>query len=69
MPSASATGCSAATRRRSPARPEQHALLPTPVPIYLTYLTAQVQNGQLAFVDDIYGRDTQRLAQLASMAN
>ncbi|MGN6059263.1 MAG: L,D-transpeptidase family protein [Sphingomicrobium sp.] len=49
--------------------PEQHDLLPTPVPIYLTYLTAQVQNGQLAFVDDIYGRDAQRLAQIASMAN
>ena len=26
----------------------------------VTYLTAQVQDGQLAFVDDIYGRDTQR---------
>lgn len=49
--------------------PEQHDLLPTPVPIYLTYLTAQVQNGQLAFVDDIYGRDAQQLAQIASMAN
>ncbi|HWI89232.1 MAG TPA: L,D-transpeptidase family protein [Sphingomicrobium sp.] len=49
--------------------PEQHALLPTPVPIYVTYLTAQVQNGQLAFVDDIYGRDAQRLAQIASMPN
>ena len=49
--------------------PEQHALLPTPVPIYVTYLTAQAQGGQLAFVDDAYGRDTQRLAQIASMAN
>jgi L,D-transpeptidase YcbB len=49
--------------------PEQHALLPTPVPIFVTYLTAQVKNGELAFVDDIYGRDTQRIRQLASMAN
>jgi murein L,D-transpeptidase YcbB/YkuD len=49
--------------------PEQHALLPTPVPIYITYLTAQVQDGQLAFVDDVYGRDAQRLAQMASMSN
>ena len=32
-------------------------LLPTPVPIYLTYLTAQVNGGQLSFVDDPYGRD------------
>jgi len=39
--------------------PEQNVLLPSPVPIYLTYLTAQVENGQLTFVDDIYGRDTE----------
>jgi len=39
--------------------PEQHILLPTPVPIYLTYLTAQVDGGKLSYVDDIYGRDTQ----------
>ncbi len=49
--------------------PEQHALLPTPVPIFVTYLTAQVQDGRLAFVDDIYGRDARRLAQIASTAN
>jgi murein L,D-transpeptidase YcbB/YkuD len=29
------------------------------VPIYVTYLTAQVNNGQLSFIDDIYGRDTE----------
>lgn len=40
--------------------PEQNVLLPKPVPIYLTYLTAQVANGQLSFVDDIYGRDALR---------
>jgi L,D-transpeptidase YcbB len=39
--------------------PEQNVLLPSPVPIYLTYLTAQVSNGQISFVDDIYGRDAQ----------
>jgi murein L,D-transpeptidase YcbB/YkuD len=39
--------------------PEQNVLLPKPVPIYVTYLTAQAQNGQLAFVDDIYGRDSE----------
>jgi murein L,D-transpeptidase YcbB/YkuD len=39
--------------------PEQNVLLPSPVPIYVTYLTAQVKNGQLSFVDDIYGRDAQ----------
>ena len=39
--------------------PEQNVTLPTPVPIYVTYLTAQAHNGQLSFVDDIYGRDQQ----------
>jgi murein L,D-transpeptidase YcbB/YkuD len=39
--------------------PEQNVLLPKPVPIYVTYLTAHVKDGQLGFVDDIYGRDTQ----------
>ena len=39
--------------------PEQNVLLPSPVPIYLTYLTAQVHDGQLSYLDDIYGRDTQ----------
>ena len=39
--------------------PEQNVLLPKPVPIYVTYLTAQVNNGQLSFVDDIYGRDAE----------
>ena len=39
--------------------PEQNVLLPKPVPIYVTYLTAHVENGQLSYVDDIYGRDTQ----------
>jgi murein L,D-transpeptidase YcbB/YkuD len=46
--------------------PEQHAKLPTPVPIYVTYLTAQAEGGQLAFVDDIYGRDAARFRQVAS---
>ena len=33
----------------------------TPVPIYFTYLTAQVNEGQLSFVDDTYGRDEQAM--------
>jgi murein L,D-transpeptidase YcbB/YkuD len=49
--------------------PEQHAKLPTPVPIYVTYLTAQARDGQLAFVDDIYGRDAPRLTQVAFSSN
>jgi murein L,D-transpeptidase YcbB/YkuD len=39
--------------------PEQNVLLPTPVPIYLTYVTAQLDGGKLSFVDDLYGRDSQ----------
>jgi murein L,D-transpeptidase YcbB/YkuD len=45
--------------------PEQNVLLPSPVPIYLTYLTAQVApDGQLSFVDDGYRRDEQTVASL-----
>ena len=44
--------------------PEQNVLLPSPVPIYLTYLTAHVRDGQLAFVDDNYRRDAQTIASL-----
>jgi murein L,D-transpeptidase YcbB/YkuD len=36
------------------------------VPIFITYLTAQAHDGQIAFVDDIYGRDAQRLSQIAA---
>lgn len=46
--------------------PEQHVPLPTPVPIYITYLTAQAHGGQLSFVDDVYGRDT-RAEQVAAL--
>jgi len=38
--------------------PEQNVMLPTPVPIYVTYLTAQVDGGQLRFTEDVYGRDS-----------
>ena len=37
--------------------PEQHVLLPKPVPIYVTYLTAQAAGGQLTFGQDVYGHD------------
>jgi L,D-transpeptidase YcbB len=37
--------------------PEQNVPLPTPVPIYLTYVTAQLDGGKLGYVDDLYGRD------------
>jgi murein L,D-transpeptidase YcbB/YkuD len=47
--------------------PEQHVLLPTPTPIYVTYVTAQANGGQLSFVDDVYGLDSQRLSQVAAL--
>jgi len=37
------------------------------VPIYLTYLTAQVKDGQLTLLNDVYGRDAQRLSQVAAL--
>jgi murein L,D-transpeptidase YcbB/YkuD len=53
--------------RAASSDPEQHVLLPTPVPVYITYLTAKAEGGQLAFVSDIYGRDSQRAAQVAAL--
>ena len=47
--------------------PEQHVLLPTPVPIYVTYLTAQARDGQLSFVDDVYGRDSAPSSLVAAL--
>ena len=47
--------------------PEQHVPLPTPVPIYITYLTAHSDGGQLSFVDDIYGRDRAAASQVAAL--
>lgn len=46
--------------------PEEHVTLPTPVPIYITYLTARVEGGQLSFVDDIYGKDSRGLSVAAN---
>jgi murein L,D-transpeptidase YcbB/YkuD len=51
----------------SSSQPEQQVLLPKPVPVYVTYLTAHVDNGQLTLVDDIYGRDLETNATVASL--
>ena len=47
--------------------PEQNVPLPTPVPIYVTYLTAQAHGGQLSYVDDVYGRDAQAMREVAAL--
>ncbi|WP_237219799.1 L,D-transpeptidase family protein [Sphingomonas arenae] len=49
--------------RAKGAKPEQAVPLPQPVPVYLTYLTAVPSGSEVAFYQDIYGRDAQRLAQ------
>jgi murein L,D-transpeptidase YcbB/YkuD len=51
--------------RADSSAPEQNVTLPTPVPIYVTYLTAQAHDGQLSFVDDIYRRDEQAMRMAA----
>jgi murein L,D-transpeptidase YcbB/YkuD len=47
--------------------PELNVQLPTPVPIYVTYLTAQANGGQLSFTDDVYGRDAVRGVSVAGL--
>ncbi len=37
--------------------PEQHVQIGRGIPVYVTYLTAQPGDGQLAFFDDPYGKD------------
>jgi murein L,D-transpeptidase YcbB/YkuD len=37
--------------------PELRVQLPRPTPIYLTYITAQVKDGKLSYIPDLYGWD------------
>lgn len=41
----------------APDLPEQHVKLPQSIPVYLTYLTAQPQDGKLTYLTDFYGLD------------
>ncbi len=41
---------------------EQPVPLATPVPVYITYLTAMPDGGTIAYYDDVYGRDAAKLA-------
>jgi murein L,D-transpeptidase YcbB/YkuD len=45
---------------------EQVVALPRPVPVYVTYLTARVEDGRLALAPDVYGLDGSGEARLAS---
>ena len=45
---------------------EQRVPLITPVPVYITYLTAMPDGAAIAYYDDVYGRDAARLAATSS---
>jgi murein L,D-transpeptidase YcbB/YkuD len=45
---------------------EERVPLATPVPVYITYLTAMPDGSSIAYYDDVYGRDAARLATLSS---
>jgi murein L,D-transpeptidase YcbB/YkuD len=46
--------------------PELRVKLPESVPVVLTYLTAQIVDGKLTYVDDVYGWDKSGPPQFAS---
>jgi murein L,D-transpeptidase YcbB/YkuD len=48
------------------AKPEQKVALPTPMPIYITYLTAVPSASQIVYFEDVYGLDRRDAARLAS---
>jgi murein L,D-transpeptidase YcbB/YkuD len=49
--------------------PEVAVQLPQGVPIVLTYLTAQVSDGKLTYLNDFYGWDTAGPPQLAAASS
>jgi murein L,D-transpeptidase YcbB/YkuD len=48
------------------AGPDEKVELDKPIPVYIAYLTAMPDGGQIAYYDDIYGRDQAALAQQPS---
>ena len=44
------------------AGPDERVNLDKPVPVYIAYLTAMPEGGQISYYDDIYGRDEAALA-------
>jgi murein L,D-transpeptidase YcbB/YkuD len=48
------------------ATPEQKVNLPTPVPLYITYLTAVPSGTSIVYFDDFYGKDRGQARQFAS---
>ena len=48
------------------ARPEQKVSLPSPVPLYITYLTAVPSGSSIVYFDDFYGKDRAAMGRMAS---
>lgn len=48
------------------AETEKHIVIPEPVAVFVTYLTAHAVDGELSFGEDIYNRDSATLAQVAA---
>jgi murein L,D-transpeptidase YcbB/YkuD len=53
--------------RTQGARPEQKVDLPTPVPLYITYLTAVPSGTSIVYFDDFYGKDRGQSRQMAGL--
>jgi L,D-transpeptidase YcbB len=53
--------------RTQGARPEQKVNLPTPVPLYITYLTAVPSGTSIVYFDDFYGKDRALARQFAEL--
>lgn len=53
--------------RTQGARPEQKVDLPTPVPLYITYLTAVPSGTSIVYFDDFYGKDRAQTRQFAGL--
>ncbi len=49
------------------ARPEQKVDLPTPVPLYITYLTAVPSGTSIVYFDDFYGKDRAEAQRFAGL--
>ena len=45
---------------------EERVMLAKPVPVYITYLTAVPDGSNVAFFDDVYGRDKKQLAAITA---
>ena len=53
--------------RTQGAKPEQKVNLPTPVPLYITYLTAVPSGTSIVYFDDFYGKDRSQARQFAGL--